>query len=218
MSRPDPVWLRFFAAIMLLFAAAVFLEARRQAESVPLRRPLAEFPKNLGEWKGTDFPLGQDVLQVLGPGDFLARLYGGSVTAPPVELFIAYFPSQRAGDTIHSPQNCLPGAGWAPLEHGKLELSRSDGRRTVVNTYVIGKGMEQRVVLYWYQAHGRVVASEYSAKYYLVADAIRSNRSDGSLVRVSTPMSSAEGRAGAVQRATRFAEQILPLLDSHIPI
>lgn len=218
MSRPDPVWLRFGVTLMLLLAAAVFLEARRQAEPVPLRRSLAEFPKNLAEWNGTDFPLDQDVLQVLGPGDFLARLYRGSVTAPPVDLFIAYFPSQRAGDTIHSPQNCLPGAGWSPLENSKLELSRPDGRRIVVNLYLIGKGMEQRVVLYWYQAHGRVVASEYAAKYYLVADAIRSNRSDGSLVRVSTPVASAEGRAGAVQRTTRFAEQILSLLDNYIPI
>ncbi len=218
MSRPDPVWLRFCVTLMLRLAAAIFLEARRQAEPVPLRTPLAEFPKNLGEWKGTDSALGQDVLQVLGPGDFLARLYGDPVTAPLVDLFIAYFPSQRAGDTIHSPQNCLPGAGWSPLENSKLALTRPDGRRIVVNIYLIGKGMEQRVVLYWYQAHGRVVASEYSAKYYLVADAIRSNRSDGSLIRVSTPLEITEGQDSAVQRATRFAEQILPLLDKHIPI
>lgn len=218
MRRPDPVWVRFFVCLALFLAAAVFLEARRQAEPVPSRRPLAEFPRTLGGWAGTDLPLSEDVLRVLGPGDFLARLYGRQSAGPYLDLFIAYFPSQRAGDTLHSPQNCLPGAGWAPLERSRLELTRPDGRRIVVNLYLIGKGLDKRIVLYWYQAHGRVVASEYSAKYYLVADAIRSNRSDGSLIRVSTPVELTEGQDSAVQRATRFAEQILPLLDNHIPI
>lgn len=217
MSRPDSVWMRFFVTLALLLAAAVFLEARRQAEPTPPRKPLAEFPETIGEWKGIDIRLNEDVLQVLGPGEFLSRIYQRPAAGPGVDVFVAYFPSQRTGDTIHSPQNCLPGAGWAPLEKGRLELTRSGSRRNVVNLYVIGKGMEKELVLYWYQAHGRVVASEYSAKYYLIADAIRSNRSDGALVRVITPILTNEEMAGAVQRAARFAEQMLPLLDEHIP-
>jgi EpsI family protein len=216
-SRPGPVWMRFFVTLALLAATAVFLEARRQVEPTLPRKPLAEFPETVGEWKGIDLKLTPEVLQVLGPGDFLTRIYQRPALGPHLDLFIAYFPSQRTGDTIHSPQNCLPGAGWSPLERSRMELAGPGGRRIEVNFFVIGKGLDKQVVLYWYQAHGRVVASEYSAKYYLVADAIRSNRSDGALVRVITSIASNEEKVGAVQRAARFAEQILPLLDDHIP-
>jgi EpsI family protein len=134
-----------------------------------------------------------------------------------VDLFLAYFPSQRTGDTIHTPKNCLPGAGWTPLESGRVALERPDGPAIRVNRYVIGKGTDHMLVLYWYEAHGRAVASEYWAKFYLVADAIRLNRTDGALVRIITPWLSGENLDTAQQRAVDFAGSILPLLDNYIP-
>ncbi len=217
MSRERQAWARFFATVVLLAGAAVFLEARKQPEPTLLRKPFEEFPRLLGDWQGRDSPLDPDVRRLLGPGDFLLRLYRRPTPGPPLDLFVAYFASQRTGDTIHSPQNCLPGAGWTPLERGRVEIGLPDGRRITVNRYVIGKGLERQMVLYWYQAHGRAVASEYWAKFYLVADAIRTNRSDGSLVRIITPVGSGERLERAEQRAVGFAEQILPLLDSFIP-
>ena len=157
-----------------------------------------------------------DVREVLGNGDFLERLYKRNTYEPPVDLFVAYFPSQRTGSTIHSPQNCLPGSGWTPLEKNRIQLA-GPGTPVHVNRYVIVKGTDRELVLYWYQAHGRVVASEYWAKFYLVADAISLNRSDGALVRIITPLASNEDVGSAQKRAVQFEEQLIPRLGAYLP-
>src|SRR5262249_2920185 len=143
----------------------------------------------LGSWAGSDVPIAKDVLEVLGPGDFLLRIYQNqSAGIPYVDLFVAYFPSQRTGDTIHSPKHCLPGAGWLPVESSRIILSLLGMRSFPANRYVIAKGTDRELVIYWYWAHNRGIASEYWAKLYLVADSMRLNRSDGSLIRVTTPL------------------------------
>lgn len=209
---------RFVPVALLLILTAMFLQARSRGEVFPSRQPLPSFPQQLGSWEGADVAIDPDALQVLGPGDFLLRVYQDQqTTQPPVDLFIAYFPSQRAGDTIHSPKNCLPGAGWAPVQSGRMKLSTANHRPFAVNRYVIAKGDSRQLVLYWYWAHDRGVASEYWAKYYLVADSIRMNRSDGSLVRLKTPILPGETADAAQQRLLPFAGRILPLLDDYIP-
>ena len=210
--------LRFALAVLLIGAAALFLQAHTRSEVFPSRLPLQSFPQQLGDWKSYDVPLEKDVLEVLGPGDFLLRVYQDQpVQQAPIDLFIAYFPSQRAGDTIHSPKNCLPGAGWAPVESSRVMLSVSGQTPFPVNRYVIAKGDSRQLVLYWYWAHGRGVASEYWAKYYLVADSIRMNRSDGSLVRVTTPLVPGESADTAEQRILPFVADVVPLLPNYVP-
>lgn len=163
-------------------------------------------------------PIDKDTLQVLGPGDFLLRIYNLEDRSEPyLDLFIAYFPSQRAGDTIHSPKNCLPGAGWAPVESGRLALAVPGHSPFPVNRYVIAKGESRQLVLYWYWAHDRGVASEYWAKYYLVADSIALNRSDGSLVRVTTPLLPGESVDKAQERMMPFVDAVVPRLQNYIP-
>jgi EpsI family protein len=209
---------RFLPVALLLIATAIFLHARTRGEVFPPRQALPSFPQQLGSWEGTDVAIDDDALKVLGPGDFLLRVYRDEQsTQPPVDLFIAYFPSQRAGDTIHSPKNCLPGAGWSPVQSSRIMLSMATHAPCPVNRYVIAKGDARQLVLYWYWAHDRGVASEYWAKYYLVADAIRMNRSDGSLVRLKTVMSPGETVDAAMQRLLPFAERILPQLHDYIP-
>lgn len=217
MSGAAQAWVRFAAAAALLLAAGAFLEAHRSPESPAPRRALEQFPRIIGDWWGKDFALDPEVLAVLGAGDVLTRLYQRNAPGPPADLFIAFFPSQRTGETIHSPQNCLPGAGWTPLEHSHRELTAPGGKSIIVNRYLIGKGLDQDVVLYWYQSHGRAVASEYWAKIYLVADSIRSGRSDGSIIRIITPVGRSEDARAAEARAAAFAEGILPLLGQYIP-
>jgi EpsI family protein len=136
---------------------------------------------------------------------------------PYADIFVAYFPSQRAGDTIHSPKNCLPGAGWAPVESSQIDLTLQGRSPFVVNRYVIARGGERQLVLYWYLAHNRAVASEYWAKVYLVTDSIRMNRSDGSLVRLTTHMLPGESVDTAMNRLTPFAGEVVPLLNQYIP-
>jgi EpsI family protein len=205
-------------AAALLALTAIFLHARNRNEVLPAREPLAALPTQLGDWTGTDVPIPDDIREVLGPGDFLLRIYrNSSAAASHVDAFIAYFPSQRAGDTIHSPKNCLPGAGWSPVESSRVRITLPDQRVIPANRYVIAKGSDRQLVLYWYWAHDRAVASEYWAKYYLVADSIRMNRSDGSLVRITTPLRLGESTDTAQDRLLSFAGNLVPLLDNYIP-
>jgi EpsI family protein len=229
---------RFVAAAFLIAAAAVFLQAHGKSEVFPSRQALEFFPEHLGPWTGTDVPIDKEVLDVLGPGDFLLRDYEKdepvqsdsaqlnqsqsnpaqpNVAQPDIDLFIAYFRSQRTGDTIHSPQNCLPGAGWAPIDNSRITLSLAGHAPFPANRYIIAKGDSREVVLYWYWAHDRGVASEYWAKYYLIADSIRMHRSDGALVRISSPMLPGESPAAAERRLLPFTSSVVPLLDAYIP-
>jgi EpsI family protein len=209
---------RFAAALLLLVSTALFLQARNRGEVFPPRKPLSQFPEQLGGWKGTDVEIGQDIRDILGAGDFMLRVYRAEDNRQPsTDLFIAYFPSQRAGDTIHSPKNCLPGAGWTPIDSARISLSLSGHSPFPVNRYVIAKGSDRLLVLYWYLAHDRAVASEYWAKIYLVADSIRMNRSDGSLVRLTTRMLPGESVDTAMARLQPFAGQVVPILNEYIP-
>jgi EpsI family protein len=209
--------LRFWLIGLLLSATALYLHVRAQIEHIPARQVLDQFPKRVGGWAGTDLAIAPDVLAVLGPGDFLSRAFTRSQERQYVHLFVAYFPSQRTGDTIHSPKNCLPGAGWTFVDSGRMRLPVLGGLPIEVGRYTIAKGSDRQLVLYWYQAHGRAVASEYLAKFYLVADAIRMNRTDGGLVRVITPIALDENPGLAEQRIIAFAQQITPTLDNYMP-
>jgi EpsI family protein len=210
--------LKFAVAVALLGSTAFLLRGRSGNEIIPARQPLSTFPRVLGVWSGTDIPIPQDALEVLGPGDFLLRAYQNRVQQQPdVDLFVAYFPSQRAGDTIHSPKNCLPGAGWLPVESGRMTLSLPGRAPFPANRYVIANGGDRQFVLYWYFAHDRTLASEYWAKFYLISDAITMNRSDGSLIRLTTPIRMGEGSDSAQRRLLAFAGGLVPLVNDYIP-
>lgn len=208
---------RYWVVVAILLGAVLFLQSRGSAENLPSRTPVSEFPAELAGWQSRRVLIEPEVIEILGDGDFLQRLYFRPGSPHIVDFFLAYFPTQRTGSTIHSPKNCLPGAGWAPVESSHVELTWPDGRRFPVNQYVISRGLDSQIALYWYQAHGRAVASEYWAKFYLIADAIRMNRSDGALVRVITPVQRGESLDEAKVRVRAFAEELLPKLDAHIP-
>lgn len=209
---------RFGIAAALMLATALVLQAHKGREYSPPRTPLNSLPSEIDGWTGTDDALDQQTLDILGPGEFLLRDYDNARQPQPwINLYIAYFPSQKAGDTIHSPDHCLPGAGWVPISREVVHIARPDGSWFPVNRYVISKLGDRKLVLYWFQAHGRVVASEYWAKYYLVSDSIRMNRSDGALVRLMTPMLDGESPDAAEDRMMKLGSKFLPLLDNYIP-
>src|ERR1700689_2704217 len=168
--------------------AVRYLYSHAGNEVFPPRPDLQQFPRQFGDLSATDIPIDQDPLDKLGHGDFLLRMYRDPAKSSTVDLFIAYYTSQRAGETPHSPQNCLPGSGWTPVQNQRIPLTMPGHEPFPVNRYVIAKGDSRELVLYWFWAHGRGVASQWWAKYYLVEDSIRMSRSDGALVRISTPM------------------------------
>lgn len=208
---------RFILASLLVAGTAILLQARAGSEVYPPRLELKQFPDQIGGWTGQDVPLGKDVLDILRPSDYLLRVYQSPERTPYIDLFIPFYRSQRAGEAPHSPQHCLPGSGWTPVENEHVTLTIPGHVPFPVNRYLITKGEARQLVLYWFWAHDRGVASEYWAKYYLVKDAIRMNRSDGSLVRVTTPMYPGETADAAQQRLLPFITDIVPLLNTYIP-
>lgn len=176
----------------------------------------------MDEWQGIQLaPLAPEILEAVGVDDYLTRAYVTPERSA-VGLYIGYYGSQRQGDTMHSPLNCIPGAGWQPVSHTLLPVSvaanaSAPASEVVVNRYVIEKGLDRQLVVYWYQSHGRVVASEYWGKYYLVRDAIRLNRTDGALVRVIVPIGK-DGEASAERLAVRFVKSLFPVLGGYLPV
>jgi len=218
--------------MVLLLATAFVLESRGDTDNVPPSEPLRLMPETFGAWTAQDFPLDDDTLAVLGKGDFLNRVYTTrqlmtnpssdgitprNVPTPPVSLFIGYFATQRTGQTMHSPQHCLPGAGWTFDSQKYVDIKDVNGKDYRVGEYVIGNGESRQFVIYWYQAHGRSVPNEYAAKLYMVTDAIRTNRTDGALVRIITPIMPSEPVADARSRAVQFTQQMAPYLPRFIP-
>jgi EpsI family protein len=214
----------WFVVLAMLFAAAV-LRVRGDMDRVPPSRPLSELRITIGTRTAIDMPLDQETLDVLGKGDFLSRNYaptpGSRATDPsdlaPIGLFIGYFPTQRTGQAIHSPQNCLPGAGWTFQSKGIAEFTDSTGKSYRVGDYLIVKGSSMQEVLYWYQMHGRSIANDYKAKLYTLEDSIRYARTDAALVRITTEVGPTEDRQEARKRAIDFAEQLTPMLPAYIP-
>lgn len=202
--------------VMAIGATAVLAGARR-AELPVERTPFASFPMTLDGWKAQDDPpLDDDIVKVLGVDDYLSRIYYKSGAA--VGLYMGFYGSQRQGDTIHSPLNCLPGAGWEPVSADRVTIANVDnaGRNIEINRYVVQKGLDRQLVLYWYQSHGRVVASEYWSRALLINDAIRLNRTDGALVRVIAPI--IDNNADAAEAlAVSFVRALFPALPGYLP-
>lgn len=206
---------RYWILLAMLAAATVGLYSISHGEAVPTNLPLKDFPRDLQAWHSVDSPVEARIIDALQVDDYLSRTYFVP-GRPPVGVWIAYYKSQRTGQTIHSPKNCLPGAGWRPAQAGRMELPLADGRRVQVNSYIVEKGVDRALVLYWYQSHGRIIASEYWAKIYMVVDAIRMNRTDAALVRVTIPLPP-NGADAARQEAISFTQDLCKELGRYIP-
>jgi EpsI family protein len=201
--------------ILLLAQAAVYYMLPR-GQDVPLSQPLSEFPTSADEWnRYQEGYLDEQVLAVLKADDTLSRDYR-TAGGQHVNLFVAYFRSQRDGRAPHSPKNCLPGSGWSPMDAGVVDVNLDSGRSIQVNRYLVTKGDNWSMVYYWYQSRQRVVASEYWAKFYLVADSLREHRTDTAIVRIVVPMQPNQP-APADQAATSFIRAVYPLLSRHLP-
>lgn len=208
---------QFWIVVVMLTGTALLLFARGSVDLIPVSEPLSQIPRTIAGLAGTDMPIDQDTLKVLGAGNFLSRVYTPDGQSQPIDLFVAYFPTQRTGVTIHSPKNCLPGAGWAFESSQHVDLKDANGNSHSVGEYIIANEENKQFVIYWYQAHGRSVASEYLAKVYMVTDAMRLNRTDGALVRVTTPIDPKEDTLRAKARVEAFTAQLAPSLPRFIP-
>jgi len=203
--------------VVLLIQTAVYLWASR-SERVPMERPLDDFPASIGSWRlERDFPVEQEVRDQLKADDIMNRLYISPESHEGINVFVAYFRTQRTGQSPHSPKNCLPGAGWEPEVTGFLSVPVEDWPEPIrINRFVVRHGDERSVVMYWYQSQRRVIATEFSAKLWLVLDSIRYHRSDTALVRVSIPVVGNDDD-GATKQGVAFVQGLFPMLKSYLP-
>lgn len=213
--RSRAMVVRFSIVIAVLLGGTVLLHAMSHGEPIMARQPLKNLPYQIGNWQGKEDPLEERIVQAVSVTDYTNREYISS-SAAPVELYIGYYASQRTGDTIHSPKNCLPGAGWDPIQSGYTTIPAGNGTEITVNEYVIAQGLNKELVFYWYQGRGRVVASEYWGKFWMIHDAITRNRTDGALVRLIAPITD-NNTAEAKATLVKFTQMIFPHLSEFIP-
>lgn len=216
--------LRLFAPAALLAAGCLLNFGVRSQHAAPLERPLRSIPIVLAGQAGDERTMSEAERAALGASDYLFRVFGPD-SAPTFSVFVGYFENQTTGRTIHSPRNCLPGAGWQVVESGTTQVSMA-GSATTVNRYLLANGPSQAIVYYWYQGRGRVAHNEYRVKWDLLRDAVVRRRSEEALVRIVVPIPAAPGytteawrrRVDAAERvAQQAAREMLPLVDAVLP-
>lgn len=214
LRRSGLTWRLGLSAAMIALAL-VAVGTASPGEAVALRRPFDSFPNSIGAWEGTREALPSSILDVLGATDYVNRLYvkRGAI---PIWLYVAYYETQRQGHTIHSPKVCIPGGGWSIRSHRYLTVTLPGrAQPATINRVLISKESERQIVLYWNQERGRILAHEYAAWLYILADAVRSKRTDGALVRITAPVTGSE--EATVAQMLDFASAIYPDLVHSLP-
>lgn len=202
------------SALLLVQAAVMYGVSRR--EMLPKVATLDAFPREICGWAlDSEQAMEKAVFENLQPDDYLMRSYTNPSIAVPVSLYVAYYRTQRNGHIPHSPKNCLPGSGWTPETAGSAEIAVAGGETLRVNRYIVQKDENRALVLYWYQCWNRVDASEYAARMHLLLDAVKYNRTDTALVRVTVPVIPNEKAAG--EAAADFAKSVYRLMCRQLP-
>ncbi|MCG3203036.1 MAG: hypothetical protein NFCOHLIN_02953 [Gammaproteobacteria bacterium] len=216
---PRPVPMQAWVATVLLVLAVVpALMLPKRAEVIPARAAFAEFPMELGAWSGRPAEMERIYIDALKFTDYVMASYvkGGENG---VNLYVAYYESQRKGESVHSPKSCLPGGGWVIKEFDQKTVDgvTVSGQPLRVNRTLITYGDQKQLVYYWFSQRGRVLTNEYLVKWFLFWDALTRNRSDGSLVRLITPVREGEDVAKADERLVDFAKVLAPELGRYVP-
>jgi len=209
------------ATLLVLGAALTFGSGVQRA--LELRQPLGSVvPASILGLQGTDITIAPEERKIAGMTDYLFRVYqaqppqAATGVAANFSIYIGYYDQQAQGHSIHSPKNCLPGAGWEPLQSRERAIQTSAGR-VPVNEYLLQNGSTQAIVLYWYQGRGRVVANEYAVKLDMLKDAALRHRTDEALVRIVMPILPGENRNVAAERAYAVARILVPALYQVLP-
>lgn len=210
--------LRFSCVIVLLLFSTIDLRLLPHGHPVPAPADFATFPTQIDGWSGRDLPkIDDNVKRVLAADNYLLRSYRNDATHNQADLFIVYYRSQRSGDALHSPKNCLPGAGWETISSETIRISTpaAPGSFFDANHYVVQKDAIQQDVLYWYESRGRTFASEYLGKIYLAWDGITKGRTDGALIRLTAIRSA--GNTQSFPAMVTLAEKMSSILPQFLP-
>jgi exosortase D (VPLPA-CTERM-specific) len=189
-----------------------------RSEVIPARPGLLTFPLRLGPWEGQAGAVDDETLSQLGADDYLLADFRTPAAKAPVNFWVAYYGSQIRGRWTHSPQECLPSAGW---EFARLDVVQSpalnmSGASFPIYRAVISRGSERMLMYYWYEQRGAQVTDSVAIRLSILKDALTKHRSDGALVRVLTPIMPDENTAMAEQRLIDFVRAAYPALEPHV--
>ena len=212
--RVEPPLVLAVVAVVVTAIGLRFVEHRD--EIVPERTRFSTFPLVVDDWRGVEEPLEPRIVEALDVDDYIMANYVHLADKMPVNFYVAYYSSQRKGASIHSPRSCLPGHDWE-MEQLSVRKVEGLGMPLRVNRVVISKSGQRQLVYYWFEQRGRKLTSEYAVKAYLLLDAIKLNRTDGALVRVTTPVMRGTDIAEAEQRLQDLLRELYPRLSPYIP-
>ncbi len=209
----------FLACVALLILSFVFIQSiDRREEVIPEREKFVNFPLQFDGWAGQQDNLQPIIYDQLKLTDYVLNDYAKEAS-PPVNFYVAYYASQRKGASPHSPQVCVPGGGWSITDLQRVDVDlENHGGFLKMNRAVIQNGPHKQLVYYWFKQRGRDIASEYWMKWYLLTDSINMNRTDGSLVRLVTPIAPNEKEVDADNRLKDFLATVNPMLNDYIPM
>lgn len=222
LAPAPPMTRSSWGALALIAIGAISVRsglATMPSEIVLPAASLRAFPLTLGDWVGRPEQLDPDVFASLQISDYFMADYRAEAGPLPVNLYVAYFASQKFGASSHSPSNCIPGGGWRILssEVRHLPVSWIDGQPLEVSRILIQKGTDKALVYYWFDERGRNLTEVTSVKWHLLLDSMRLHRSDGALIRVVSPIAGPDGEAQAEQRMNDLVALANPLLAQHLP-
>lgn len=204
----------------ILSIGALFTVGITGQRALPLRAPLeTSVPQVVAGFRGQDVPIDEAEQRVAGMSTYVLRVYTptgakADLAQSNFSVYVGYYERQMQGRTIHSPKNCLPGAGWQALV-SKIVTIAAPGGSVPVNEYLIQNGDSRALVLYWYQGRGRIQANEYRVKWDLLRDSALRRRSDEALVRIVVPVTGTEAEAMALAR--RVAREVIPGVYAALP-
>lgn len=218
MSFLSNKYARALTLVLLIQTVAYYAIARRP-ETTPPVLPLELFPQSIDGWRMVkDIPVEKEIQDALKSDDILSRVYVNPSGTDSASLFIAFFKTQRQGQSPHSPKNCLPGSGWEAVSDTKISVPVPEwSTPIVINRYVVEHGDQKSLALYWYHSHNRVIASEFSARLWLVADSIRYHRSDTALVRIISEVHDNNIEA-ASHNGVAFVQSVFPAILHQLPL
>ena len=201
---------------MIMVVTLLLTGFASRSERIEPNRDFDEFPKALGNWQGQVDKLDPQVYRILGVDDSILLNFR-SPDHRVVQLYVGFYQSQKEGDLIHSPKNCMPGAGWNIVESRveTIELPAAEKGSMDAILLKLKKGNRKQYVLYWFQSRGRIIASEYMQKIWLVVDSIIKRRTDGSFVRLISPVTGNEKKT--IDTLKEFTRIVYPHLHMYIP-
>ena len=206
--------IRYLIIIVLLSGTIFYSQLRSDGKPVPIVKTLEDFPKQIGSWSGETHRFSQDVYDKLGVDDSVLMNYKND-NEDTISMYIGYYESQKQGEIIHSPKNCMLGSGWQPIDISEIDISL-DSRKIPVMKMILEKKSQKMVVLYWYQSGNRAIANEYIQRLYFIFDSIRYNRTNAAFVRFTSPVLSGNYE-NTVQLLTNFIKMTIPILDDFLP-